>query len=138
MFTILLFFLLKSFSAEGQVTMATTDLTLPVSTATKELQTTSFVTITPSLILLDGRPLLTTKNALEHESLLLKNLYDDLRAKRIMAEADASIDESMTFRGEITIQADEDIPFEVLKRVLYTCGQVGYNNMLLAVISSVE
>jgi len=118
--------------------MATTDLSLPVSTATKGLTTTSYVTITPELILLDGRPLLTVKKAVEDESLLLKNLYDDLKAKRIMAETDASIDETMTFRGEITIQADEDIPFEVLKRVLYTCGQVGYNNMLLAVISSAE
>jgi biopolymer transport protein ExbD len=137
-FTILLVFLLKSYSAEGQIMSVAPDLSLPVSTATKDPMTSSVISITTDLVLVDGRPLLSVKKAVASDTLLLKNLYNDLRAKRIMAESVSNLDERMAFRGEITIQGDEDIPFEILKKVMYTCGQVGYNNILLAVTTTTE
>lgn len=137
-FTILLVFLLKSYSAEGQIMTITRDLNLPVSTSTKNPVTASVIIITPELILLDGTPLLSVKEALANESLRLGNLYEDLRAKRILAESVSNLSDQMSFKGEITIQGDANIPFEVLKKVMYTCGKVGYNNILLAVTSSVE
>jgi len=36
-------------------------------------------------------------------------------------------------KGDITIQGDKEIPFRILKKIMYTCGQVGYNNIHLAV-----
>lgn len=132
-FTILLVFLLKSYSAEGQITTIAPDLNLPVSTSEQIPKTASVVIITPEWILVDGRPLLSVKDALESETLRLDNLFEDLRAKRIMAESAFNIDNRMAFSGEIMIQGDSNTPFEILKRVMFTCGQVGYNNMLLAV-----
>ena len=51
----------------------------------------------------------------------------------IFSEELGKLDSKMGFRGKITIQGDRDIPFEVLKKIMFTCGQVGFNNMLLAV-----
>lgn len=135
-FTILLVFLLKNFSAEGQILSVSPDLTLPVSTSSKTPKTASVVMITPDWILVDGRPLESVKKVLASKQLLIKNLYEDLRAKRILSESVANLDERMKFSGEITIQGDENIPFEVLKRVMFTCGQVGFNNIMLAVTQS--
>jgi biopolymer transport protein ExbD len=137
-FTILLVFLLKNFSTEGQILSVSPDLSLPVSTSTKSPRTTSVIMITPEWILVDGRPLERVQNVLNSPNLLIKNLFEDLRAKRLLAESVSALDHRMAFKGEITIQGDENIPFEVLKRVMYTCGQVGYNDMLLAVTSSAE
>ena len=37
------------------------------------------------------------------------------------------------FSGKISIQGDIEIPYNVLTRVMYTCGQAGYPNMNLVV-----
>ena len=37
------------------------------------------------------------------------------------------------FQGNIAIQGDREITFDLLKKIMLTCGQVGYNNMLLTV-----
>jgi len=137
-FTILLVFLLKSYSADGQIMTVSKELSLPISTSIKSPETSSIIMITEKMILVDGRPLMSVKDAIESKNLRLENLYKDLRAKRLMAESVSQLDEKMAFRGDITIQGDSKIPFEVLKRVMYTCGQVGYNNMLLAVTSTAQ
>ena len=137
-FTILLIFLLKNYSTEGQIMTTSKDIILPVSSATKAPTVSSIVMINSDWILVDGRPLESINKIINDNSLLLNNLYEDLKAKRILAESAAKLDERMVFRGEITIQGDENIPFQILKRVMYTCGQVGYNNILLAVTSNVE
>jgi len=137
-FTILLIFLLKNFSTEGQIMSTSNDIILPVSTATKVPSASSIISISPEWIMVDGRPLESMNKITSDKKLLLNNLYEDLKAKRILAESVANLDDRMAFRGEITVQGDENIPFLILKRVMYTCGQVGYNNILLAVTSSTE
>jgi biopolymer transport protein ExbD len=137
-FTILLVFLLKSYSAEGQIMTITDELTLPVSTASKIPTTSSVIVITPKIILIDGNPLVNVEDVLNSDKLEIGKLYTDLLVKRRVAERVSDINQSMSFKGEITIQGDENIPFEILKKVMYTCGQTGYNNILLAVTSTTE
>ena len=137
-FTILLVFLLKSYSAEGQIMTPTNDLTLPISSATKTPETSSIIVVTPELILVDGTALTTVKEVINSEGLRIENLFLDLNAKRRMIEATANLSDQMKFKGEITIQGDANIPFEVLKKVMFTCGRVGYNNILLAVTTTAE
>lgn len=134
MFTILLVFLLKSYSAEGQIMTITKDLRLPESTATKPPSVASVIAITREWILLDGRPIEAIKTIESSNTLLIEKLYNELRNLRTLTEGLGQLSESMTgFRGTIAIQGDKDIPFSLLKKIMLTCGQVGYNNMLLAV-----
>lgn len=134
MFTILLVFLLKNYTTENQVPIVTNDLRLPSSTAQKAPETASVVGLTRTWVLLDGKKMARVDDVLKSNDLLIKNLFLELKAKRLIAERLASYDSRMKFRGEITIQGDKELPFELLKKVMYTCGQVGYNNMQLAVI----
>lgn len=134
MFTILLVFLLKSYSAEGQIMTITKDLRLPESTATKPPSVASVVAITREWILLDGRPVEEINNIESSGTLLIENLYNELKNLRSLTEGIGQLSESMSgFRGTIAIQGDKDLPFSLLKKIMLTCGQVGYNNMLLAV-----
>ena len=65
MMTILLVFLLKSYSAEGQIVTVTQDLRLPESTADTRPRVTSVVAVTSEWILLDGRPISRVRRILE-------------------------------------------------------------------------
>jgi len=133
MFTILLVFLLKSFSTEGQIMTVAKDLRLPESTATKPPQTASIIVVTPEWILLDGNRIVKTQEAVRAEGVLIKPLRAELTRLRELTERIADLSTGLEFTGNIVIQGDRSIPFEVLKKIMYTCGSVGYNNMLLAV-----
>ena len=134
MFTILLVFLLKNYATENQIPVVANDLRLPSSTALKAPETTSVIGLTREWILLDGAKMAKISDVLKSNNLLIKNLYLDLKAKRLISERLSTLDAKMKFRGEITFQGDKDIPFQLLKKVMYTCGQVGYNAMQLAVL----
>ncbi len=134
MFTILLVFLLKNYTAENQMPVVANDLKLPSSTAQKAPETASVVGLTQEWVLLDGKRMVRVSAVLKSNDLLIKNLFLELKAKRLISERLATYDSKMKFRGEITIQGDKNLPFQLLKKVMYTCGQVGYNNMQLAVI----
>ena len=138
MFTILLVFLLKSFSTEGQIMTVAPDLRLPTSTAKKPPTTASIIVITPEWIILDGKPLVRVEDVLSSERLVIKKLLIGLSEKKAIADKLATLNPKMAFTGNISIQGDKDIPFRLLKKVMFTCGQVGYNNMLLAVVKEEE
>ena len=63
---------------------------------------------------------------------LISNLYNDLYERAEKAKQ-IEIDYGDPFDAEVTVQIDENIPFELLTRILYTCGQAGWSNMKLAV-----
>ena len=132
-FTILLDFLLKSFSAEGQIMTITDDLLLPESTASQAPRTTSVVAITQEWIILDGRPIERVSEVLNKEDLTIPKLLRELQDLRALTEGIGQLSADMSFTGTMTIQGDKGIVFEILKRVMVTCGQMGYNDMFLAV-----
>ena len=135
MFTILLVFLLKSYSAEGQIVTVTKDLKLPESTSQKPPQVASVVSVTHDWILLDGRPVEKIDTVLKQPDLLIQNLYDQLLQLRAITESIGGISDRMGgFKGQIAIQGDRDITFDLMKRIMLTCGKVGYNNMHLTVM----
>ncbi len=133
MFTILLVFLLKSYSAEGQIMTVTKDLKLPESTSQMQPKVTSVIAITQEWILVDGRPIEKLENIMNDELLVINPLKDELTKLRTISEGIGSISDQGGFTGNITIQGDRDLTFELVKRIMLTCGSVGYNNMLLAV-----
>ena len=134
MMTILLFFLLKSYSAEGQIVTMSQDLHLPESTSDTRPRVTSVVAITAEWILLDGRPVERVDNVLNTELLIISGLQNELTRLRAISQGIGEMSSQMSgFQGNIAIQGDREITFDLLKRIMLTCGQVGYNNMLLTV-----
>jgi biopolymer transport protein TolR len=135
MFTILLVFLLKSFSAEGQMMSVTRDLRLPESTSQQAPRVLSVIAVTQEWIMVDGRSVARLDVITADSPLLIAPLRDELTRLRAVSESIGALSTDLQgFRGSIAIQGDRDIPFEVLKRIMLTAGQVGYNNMHLAVL----
>ncbi len=135
MFTILLVFLLKSYSAEGQIVTVSDDLRLPESTSQMPPRVSSVIAITQDWILVDGRPVEKIQEVMAKKDLVIPSLNDELLKLRAITEGIGEISAQMKgFQGNIAIQGDRDITFDLLKRVMLTCGQVGYNNLLLTVV----
>ncbi|OQX96240.1 hypothetical protein B6I21_01445 [candidate division KSB1 bacterium 4572_119] len=133
MFTILLVFLLKSYSAEGQIMSVSPDLQLPQSTAQKAPQTTSIIAITQNDILLDGHKIGTVDRIMRTKDNLIKALENELKQKRRLSEKVSELHSDIIFTGKISIQADKELPYLVIKKIMFTCGRVGYNDIMLAV-----
>ncbi len=133
MFTILLVFLLQSFSAEGEIISVAKDLRLPESTAQKPPKASPILVVTNEWLILDGRPVEKVADILVQKQNLILPLQAHLADIRLFASGLGELDTRMGFKGEITIQGDREIPFALLKKIMFTCGQEGFNNMLLAV-----
>lgn len=133
MFTILLVFLLKNFSAEGQNLSVAPDLRLPESSAQKAPQAASTIAITNEFILLDGKRITTISQAMNNNKLLIPELMNELKRLRLLSEKVGAINANMGFTGKISIQGDRNLPYLIIKKIMFTCGQVGYNEMMLAV-----
>lgn len=133
MFTILLVFLLKSFSVEGEIMSVARDLRLPESTAKTPPKAAPILVVTNEWIILDGNPVAKVVNVLKQQKNLIPPLKAQLQQIRSFSENLAQLDPHMRFKGNIAIQGDREIPFGLLKKIMFTCGQVGFNNMMLAV-----
>ncbi len=133
LFTILLVFLLQSFSAEGEIMSVARDLQLPQSTATTPPRATPMLVVTNEWIILDGRPLVKVSDVLERTGNTVDELSVNLQKTRRFTENLSAVEAKVQFRGDITIQGDKEIPFRLLKKIMFTCGREGFNNMLLAV-----
>ncbi|MBN1465123.1 biopolymer transporter ExbD [candidate division KSB1 bacterium] len=134
MFTILLVFLLKSYSADGQIMTVANDLRLPESISEKQPTVMSVVAVTQEWIVVDGRPIARI-DEISSSDILIQPLLRELQRLRSISEGIGELSSQMQgFRGNIAIQGDKEITFDLLKRIMLTCGQVGYNNMNLAVV----
>lgn len=138
MFTAILFFLLASYSAQGDILSVDPRLKLPVSTSTQAPRLRLIVQATSNDIIVDGIRIADVKEALAKEELIIKPLFNELNEQTKKTEFIASKNKAVQFTGEVVIQGDKAIPFVLLEKIMFTCGQAGYNTISLAVTSSRE
>ena len=135
MFTIILVFLIKNFSTEGAIVTPANDLTLPKSTVERKAKESLSVKISRSTIIVENTLVMDGEaygRLLRQKEFMIAPLYDVLVRYSDEAKKMASV-AGTVFSGEITIQGDVEIPYSVLTRVMYTCGQAGYPDMNLFV-----
>lgn len=136
MFTIILLFLLVSYSTEGDIlAVDPTKLKLPISTSREHPKIRLMIQISTDDIIVDGIKVAVVKNVMGEQDLLVKPLFEALNKNTMKVEFIARNNPSFKFTGEVLIQGDKDIPFTLLEKVMYTCGQAGYSSISLAVIS---
>lgn len=134
MFTIMLVFLLVNYDAEGNIISVSRDLMLPESSAKLRPRIASVVGITRDWLMVDGRPIRRIPGITEENQMLIPELYEELSRLRSVTETISEMAAGAHgFRGNISIQGDREVPFDLLKRIMLTCGQAGYNNMNLTV-----
>jgi len=131
--TILLVYLLKSFSAEGEIVTQTKGLILPESSANKKPVLSVVLAVNKEYILAENTVIIRTSEALQDKNLVIMPLAEWLRKRRQTTEKIEAFSSKTKFSGDITIQGDKNIKFDILKKIMYTCGQEGFNNFQLAV-----
>lgn len=136
--TILLIYLLKSFSSEGEIVTVSKDLMLPKSSSQKTPHLTVVLTVNHKYILAEGAEIVTLENILSSDNLIIPELNKWLETRRKITQYNDQYNNIKKFQGDITIQADKRIPFRLLKKIMYTCGQQEYNNFSLAVLKRSE
>jgi biopolymer transport protein ExbD len=140
--TIILVFLLKSYSASSVLMTTSEDVRPPISTTRSTPKDTVAVTITPKSILvgdkrvvelqgnaiprrlLDGRRVIPLDQALKKEVDKLK--YIETR------------NPSAPFNHELSVIGDRRIPYDLLLTVLYTAGQNELENYRFVVLQREE
>ncbi|HHL71525.1 MAG TPA: hypothetical protein ENJ29_03350 [Bacteroidetes bacterium] len=137
MFTIILLFLLKTYSTEGQLISPSRYLELPTSTIQQHPEVGLDLVVSKNLILVNDEPVADMEQVRENDPKTIANgiitpLFEKLRyyatqAKKIETEY------GVKFSGKITIQGDKDLNYTDLVKVMRTCGASDYPNMRLVV-----
>jgi biopolymer transport protein ExbD len=131
--TLILIYLLKSFSAEGEIVTITKDLILPASTAQKRPELKVKLTINNSVLMAEDKIVADVGEVLNSEELIIPGLNAWLQLRREATEKISKYSSKTKFTGEILILGDKRIRFRLIKKIMYTCGQQGYNNFSLVV-----
>jgi biopolymer transport protein TolR len=134
-FTILVFFLLVN-QSEVQALDVPKNIQLPESMALARPSETVVVMVTPDQILVQGKPVASTRDVEASEDLVIQPLRDALKAQtdrflRASAQADIA-------GREITILGDKNVPYRVLKKIMATCTDADYGKLSLAVLQREE
>jgi biopolymer transport protein ExbD len=135
MFTIILVFLIKNFSTEGAIVTPADNLTLPKSTVEKRANEALGIKVSKSAIIVENTLVVDEQQfaeVIKQKDFMIQPLHDVLVKYADEAKKMAEIS-GKDFSGEITIQGDVEIPYNILTRVMYTCGQAGYPKMNLFV-----
>ena len=137
MFTIILVFLLKTYSTHGQLINPSQDLTLPTSMVQHPPELGLDVTVSADWILVNEKPVEQTRNIMTQDRYIVPRLQEELLRYGREAEKMEEM-YGAKFSGKVTIQGDKNLPYRLLIKVLYTCGQSNYPNMRLVVYKKEE
>ena len=126
-FTILVFFLLASSSA--QQLPNSRDVKLPVSVATKAPGEHLVITVTKDSILVQGKKVAQVQDVLTAKEMLILPLGDELKLR---TSGTRSASDKQDAQRTIMIMGDENIPYELLRKILATCQDAHYTQIQFA------
>src|SRR2546423_5419419 len=133
--TIIVIFLLMTFSANGEVLYMSKDIKLPAAYHGAQLDRAPVISISPDAVTFDGRQVLATDDLTKGDVLNVPALEDALRDERRRYETIHARDPEHPFRGLVNVQADRKIPFKVIKRIMFACNQSGFGNINFAALA---
>lgn len=125
--TILLVFLIKSFSVEGDIVTPAEDLQLPVSTSEKPPRLRCSIVITKTAIMAEGEIVERLSDIADSDSLLVPPLYSYMKAQYVKTRSSSE-------RPEVIIQCDRDVEYAYVKKVMYTCSKAGFSDFSVLVL----
>ncbi len=130
-FTILVFFLLVN-SGSVELVEAPKDVKLPESQVQTKPRETVVISISPEDVLVQGQLVARVADILEGNERMITPITERLAQLRenVIGVSTQEVAEST----EVTILADKSVPFVVIRRIMSTCTDGGYENVSLAVI----
>ncbi|MBT8067779.1 MAG: biopolymer transporter ExbD [Gammaproteobacteria bacterium] len=130
-FTILVFFLLVN-SGSVEVMEAPKTVKLPESRVETKPRETVVIFVSPDEILVQGQAVGFVGDVLDSDSPTLDAITARLGALKESVLGPNT--QAVAASREVTILADRSVPFGVVKKIMSTCTQGGYENVSLAVI----
>lgn len=151
---IIVVFLLKSYGISAMGVPHVEELELPLSNAPEKVGEGVVLIIAKDQIYVDNKSIMEFIGKGKEEpfklpgdvpgsALSIAPVFDALKEKRDNFEVLASRSEDPEkaeerWRGDIFIQADKAVPYELLRKVMYTASIVGYKRFRLTVQKQVE
>ncbi len=136
MFVIIVLFLIANFSATGEVLMMTKDIQLPEAVNVQEVQNAAVVMVSNEQVLVDGSVIGRVEDLSREEYLEIPALVEKLRDLRKKYEdLHAAARDTQGFKGDINIQANKEVQFKIIKRVMFSCASAGYGNINFATMT---
>lgn len=154
MFTVLVIFLLQSYSSTGEVIFLPKDVQLPKAEKIKELKPAVVVTISNKEVLIDKNPVIAFETVKAQPEWMIQPLFDQVKKalEESKAKYDAKLanqvrnvvqaakgkkedeDDDVTPWNKITVQADKGMDFLTVKKVMYTVTEAGAGEINFAVM----
>ncbi len=130
-FTILVFFLLVN-SGSVEVMEAPKTVVLPESHVETKPRETVVIFISPEEVLVQGKSVMQVEDILANDSLTVGPVSERLQeiGQRVLGPSTAVVAETQ----EVTILADKSVPFDVIRKIMSTCTEGGFENVSLATI----
>ncbi len=150
MFTVLVIFLLQAYSSNPTILVNPEKISLPKAEETKELKPAAVVTIAKGNVYVEKTPVATMEEVRASKDWVLPKLRDDLyqllqakkaeydnklrvRLQNIMGTEPPPSEDPNEWK-KVTLQADKDIDYLSVKKVMYTVSAAGAGEINFAVM----
>ena len=133
-FTILVFFLLVS-SSNVQQLPNSKKVSLPASVAEKSPKETLVITVTKSTILVQGVNVVKLSDVVVSNEQIINELVKELDFHSSKTQA---LPGTEKIARSITIMGDENIPYQILRKILASCRNANYTNIAFAAIQKAK
>ena len=128
---VLVIFLLMSFSASGELVAQQPTITMPDANNTQQIEISPIIAVDERVITLDGTRVADTQTQGQSAQVdRIEPLISGLEAEKRKWE---TIHPSEPFAGQVIVQADRNIDFRVVKKVMFSAAAAGYGNVSFAV-----
>jgi biopolymer transport protein ExbD len=142
MFTIILIFLLRSYSSSAVQLTPADHLSLPASyTSSAPVEALKMVVGKHGIFVDDVKVMELKEGTLDKKDMhtkdpqFLRALFNELDKQAQKTRDIAAVNESIKFDGKIILQADKEISYAVLKKVMYTATIAGFNDVKMAAVA---
>jgi biopolymer transport protein ExbD len=136
----ILFFLLKNYSSTVTEFQTAKDITLPTSSALVPPMPALQLVVTQKEIILDNKPIAAIvngdidKSELYRDGVTIVKLAQELKEQKDRSLYVQQHNDTHSFTGTIVLQADKNLNFNLLKKVIYTAGISDFVMLKLAVL----
>lgn len=134
MFTILLVFLLQTYASSEVPIDPVEGLRLPSSNTDRNPVDGVRISLSPTALKFDQKTIANVQNKVidtaaidEKDSNFIKPLFEELQKYNKENEKSPKI-------GKVLFQADQDLPYSVVRKVMYTASMAGFPNLKMVTV----
>jgi biopolymer transport protein ExbD len=135
-FVILTLYLIQNFSATGEILFMSADIQLPQARHGAMIERAPVIAVSSASITFEGARVVDMVDVERSDVWNIPALEEALRDAKRRFESVRGQDPDAQHKGDVNIQADKRIPFKILKRVMFSCNQAGYNSINFAAMDA--